>query len=294
MPRTARVQARAAGGPSAGGLLREATARLLEAGIDTARLDAECLLMHAWNKPRAFLFAHMDEPVPHEVRARFEAMLARRCRREPLAYITGEREFWSLRFEVSPAVLIPRPETEHLVEAALRLAGTAQTAWRVLDLGTGSGCIAVALATELPRAQIVATDISPEALDVARRNAERHRVSERIAFREGSLYAALAEDDGPFDLIVSNPPYVAEHELAELAPELAFEPRIALTDGADGRTVLRAILAGAAEHLKPGGHVILESGPAGFPAAPDALVHLGDVYDLAGALRARIWQKADR
>ncbi len=274
-------------------LLREAARRLREAGCESPRLDAELLLAHAWRKSRTALFAALPETPPEAVRRAFARLLARRCWREPVAHLLGEREFWSRAFRVTPDVLIPRPETEHLIEAALALFPDRDRPLAILDLCTGSGCIAVTLACEYPRARITATDISGKALTVARSNAERHGASARIGFRAGDLYAALRPQDGPFDLILANPPYVAAAEMAELAPELAFEPRIALTDEADGLAISRRILAGAPERLKPDGALILETGPCGLPETPASAALAGPeaIHDLAGALRGGVWRK---
>ena len=250
---------------TAAALLRAASEQLAAAGIDTARLDAEVLLGHALGQSRAGLYARLTDEVGDEAAARFAALLDRRARREPVAYLTGEQEFWSLAFTVTPDVLIPRPETELIVSSAMpwRAAlprGQAPRERRppgVLDVGTGSGCIAVALARELPDADITAVDVSPAALAVARRNAERHGVADRIAFVESDVYAGLPAD-ATFDLIVSNPPYLAPDD--HRSPELDFEPRAALDAGADGLDVIRRLLAGASARLRPEGLLLVEIG----------------------------------
>ncbi len=275
-------------------LLRRARLRLEQAGCDAPRLDAELLLMHAGRYSRIDLIVRADENVPATLTADFDALLVRRCRREPLAYILGEKEFWSRRFRVTPDVLIPRPETEHLIEAVLARFPERSRAYRFCDIGTGSGCIAVTLACEYPQAQVIATDISEPALNVARDNAAAHNVSGRMTFRHGDLLAALQAQDGPFDAIISNPPYVAEQEMAELAPELALEPRHALTDNGDGLRLLHTLLQEAPAQLRGGGYIILETGLCGLPdtPAPDAPTKLcfeQPIHDLAGLLRGGVY-----
>ena len=273
-----------------GDLLRQAAARLAGAGCDSPRLDAELLLMHAWGIERTALIIRANDEVPPETAGQFEALLKRREGREPLAHIVAEKEFWSRLFRVSADVLVPRPETEHLIEALIEHFPDRQGEYRFLDIGTGSGCIAVTLACEYPRAQIVATDISEAALAVAADNAARHGVSDRIAFRIGDMFVAIGESDGPFDAILSNPPYVASHEMDDLEPELAFEPRGALTDEADGLRYLSLILDEGSKHLKPGGVIIVETGPCGLPETPAALERLNTIDDLAGHLRGGVYQ----
>ena len=271
-------------------LLKAAAERLAEAGCDAPRLDAELLLMHAWGIERTALIIRASDEVPAEVAKQFEELLARRAKREPLAHIVGEKEFWSRPFRVSPDVLVPRPETEHLIEALIAHFPDRQGEYRFLDIGTGSGCIAITLACEYPNAHIVATDISEAALAVATANAEHHGVAERITFRHGDMLQALDEDDGPFDAILSNPPYVTSHEMDDLEPELAFEPRDALTDEADGLSYLSLILNEGGKHLKTGGLIIVETGPCGLPTTPPALNQLRQIYDLAGHLRGGIYR----
>ena len=189
---------------------------------------------------------------------RYAALASRRAAREPLAYIIGQREFWNLTFEVSPAVLIPRPETELIVEAALERFGDRDARLSIADVCTGSGCLAVALAHERPQAGIVATDLSAEALDVARRNADRHGVDQRIRFVHTDLFQNIGER---FDLIVSNPPYVLGRDRAGLPPEVRdHEPAIALFAGDDGLMVIRRLIDQAAAHLKENGVVMFEFG----------------------------------
>ncbi|MEJ2789997.1 MULTISPECIES: peptide chain release factor N(5)-glutamine methyltransferase [unclassified Pseudoxanthomonas] len=233
--------------------LRVAAGRL--PGPD-ARHEAEHLLLHVLGRDRAWLFAHGDDALPAESAAAFEDLLARRMVGEPLAYLLGQRGFWTLDLQVSPATLIPRPETERLVELALaRL--PPDHALRVADLGTGSGAIALAIASERPLAQVVATDISAEALDVAGANAQANGIA-NVAFRHGSWLAPLAGER--FDLIASNPPYIAEDDPHLAQGDLRFEPPSALSSGRDGLDAVRAIVLAAPDHLVPGGWLLLEHG----------------------------------
>jgi release factor glutamine methyltransferase len=241
-------------------LLRWTTGHFAARGIESSRLDAECLLAHALGSDRLRLYLDFDKPVEAEERARFRGLVRRRAEeRVPVAQLTGRREFWSLPLLVTPDVLVPRPETETLVAAALELFPERDAELRLLDLGTGSGAIALALASERPKAGILATDLAPEALRLARRNAEALGLAERVAFAEGDLYAATG--GRRFDGIVSNPPYLAESEATGLAPELRHEPRAALFAGADGLAALRRIVAGAPAHLVPGGALAVEIAP---------------------------------
>ena len=241
-----------------------ATQRLSAGGIDNPRLDAEVLLAHCLNMSRAQLVVANDLPSAPAVLRGFETLLQRRLAREPVAYITGTQEFWSLDFAVTPDVLIPRPDTERLVEVALlctaKLAAVKPP--QIVDLCTGSGAVAVSLARELPLAQIYATDISPAALALARRNAEAHQVATRVQYFAGDLFHAMVSppEDG-FDLIVSNPPYVRRGEIATLEPEVSrWEPRAALDGGSDGLDFYRRIVASAPEYLVEQGALALEIG----------------------------------
>lgn len=228
--------------------------RIQAAGIDP--VDGELLLAEALGHSRSWLYAHPEAPVPAPARARFEALLARRQAGEPVAYLLGRQGFWSLELEVGPATLIPRPETECLVELALARLPAGQPL-RVADLGTGSGAIALALARERPQARIVATDASAEALMVARRNAARLGLG-RVEFREGDWLAPLAEE--LFDLIASNPPYIEQDDPHLAQGDLRFEPPAALASGVDGLDAIRVIVRDAGRHLHAGGWLLLEHG----------------------------------
>jgi len=251
---------------SIGELARQGTVRLLRAGIEQAGLETGWLLEHALRRPTLELRLNDAQMVEGEGLRRAEALLARRANREPLQYLLGTQEFCGLEFEVEPGVLIPRPETEGLVEAAFRCAGIQPAAGRrpiVADVGTGSGCIAVSLAHRLPLAVLYATDCSVEALRVARRNAERHGVAGQVTFAEGDLLKPLEACglSGRVDLVVSNPPYVAERDWNALQPEVRlFEPRIALAGGDDGLAIYRRLVQEAAGLLSTAGWLIMEVG----------------------------------
>jgi len=244
-------------------VLWQGAERLVHAGIETARLDAEVLLGHALALTREEIVLAGDlRLLPEQVR-RYKEFLLRRRRREPIAYILGRQEFWSLDFHVTPDVLIPRPETERLVEIALELAREFSKAQplTILDISTGSGAIAVSLAKELPASMIWATDISGAALKIAGGNARRSGVADRIHFLHGDLFAPVDEAAGRFDLIVSNPPYIRSEEIDTLEPEVSrWEPRGALDGGVDGLDFYRRIASQAFSYLAPRGAVALEIG----------------------------------
>jgi len=240
-------------------LLRASAGALQGADIDTARLDAEVLLANAWGLDRAQLYARTQELVPATVRADFARMLARRVTREPLQYIVGRQEFWSLEFEVNADVLIPRPETELLVQLTVaELQQRAVLGGLVCDVGTGSGCIAVALARELRGVMVWASDQSATALAVAARNAERHAVAGRVHCVRSDLLAQVPEPE--LDVIVSNPPYVPTDAVPHLQPEVRWEPRSALDGGASGLVIIGRLLAEARPRLRAGGVLIVEVG----------------------------------
>lgn len=236
-----------------------------------ARHEAEVLLLHVLQQPRSWLFAHATDLLAAADVAAFNDLLARRAGGEPVAYIIGRRGFWTLDLDVDGATLIPRPETELLVEQALlRLPGDRDL--DVADLGTGSGAIALALASERPRARVLATDASAAALAVAQRNAERNQLR-NVRFAQGSWHAPLA--DARFDLIASNPPYIRQDDPHLLEGDLRFEPASALASGADGLDDIRQITAGAQAHLHPGGWLLLEHGWDQGPAIRDLLRQAG-------------------
>lgn len=228
-------------------------------GIEQPRANAEVLLAHVLGLQRIELYLRHDQPLTTSELARYREAVRRRAAREPTQYITKKQEFWSLEFEVGPSVLIPRPETELLVENALKILGTGPA--RIMDLGTGSGAISVALAHECPTLQIIATDTSVRALEIARRNADRHNVSSRIFFVAMDPFAALAPLP-LFDLIVTNPPYIGDAEFSELAAEVSgYEPHTALKGGGiEGLTVIRKILQEMPLYLKAGGALLMEIG----------------------------------
>lgn len=230
------------------------TGYLSEKGIENARREAEWLLCAATGMERMGLYLNFDRPLHDDELAVYRGMVARRARREPLQHILGTQEFDGLDFMVSPAALIPRHDTEVLVATACAQAPHATTA---LDIGTGSGCIAVALARRLPQASVTATDLSPDAVALARRNAEQHQAA--IEFLQGSFFQPVA--DRRFDLIVSNPPYIPTRDLAALEPEVRdFDPRLALDGGSDGLDAYRCLVSAAPLHLMPGGWLLLEVG----------------------------------
>jgi release factor glutamine methyltransferase len=252
-------------------------------GVPSARLDAELLLAHTLGAKRMDLYMTFDQPVAEAERARFRELVRRRAKdRCPVAYLTETREFWSLPFRVTPDVLIPRPETELLVRAAVDLKPR-----RVAELGVGSGCVSAALARELPEVEIVAIDCSAGALEIARENLARHGVLERVTLVEAN---GLADLPGAFDLVISNPPYVPEADLAGLAPELTHEPRLALDGGPDGLHVVRQICAEAPGVLDRPGWLALEIGIGQAAAVAELLRAAGaaevETYDdLAGIPR---------
>ena len=307
--------------------LKRGIAELRDANVPSYTLAAELLLLHVLGRDRAWLYAHPEEVVPGLEAHRFISYILRRAEGEPTQYITGKQEFWGLEFEVTPDVLIPRPETEHVIEVALdRLAvreiraGRKQTltgeGLHIIDVGTGSGCIAIALAKQLSGARIIATDISAAALVVAQRNADRHGVADRIQFRESNLLDGLtvgarytvplqpdlannSKNESPvtshesrsFDLIVSNPPYIGWSEKETLQREVRdHEPELALYGGEEGYELYAELIAQAALHLQPGGLLVLELGHNSLPAVHPLLdlptwTNAAVTNDLAGIPR---------
>jgi release factor glutamine methyltransferase len=304
-------------------------ARLREADVPSFTLAAELLLLHVLGRNRTWLYAHPEEIIAEGDAQRYFDLIARRAAGEPTQHLTGKQEFWGLEFEVNPDVLIPRPETEHVIEVALdRLAlrelragrpqKSAGEGLQIADIGTGSGCIAIALAKELPAANFYATDISPAALAIAKRNAQRHEVADRIHFIEANLLSPvgaqyIAPQPGKvansappsvvhqspvtshqspfFDLVASNPPYIGRREAPSLPREVRdHEPHAALFGGEEGYELYADLITQSAQHLKPGGILVLELGHNGLPAVQPLLetphwTSVGVTNDLAGIPR---------
>ncbi|MEX0801321.1 MAG: peptide chain release factor N(5)-glutamine methyltransferase [Dehalococcoidia bacterium] len=255
--------ARSEGHPTIRQTLRDAADALAAIGSDEATLEAELLLAHALHTDRAHLYQRLAEDLAEEAARAFDALLARRLVREPTAYILGRREFYGLELEVIPAAIIPRPDTETLVDLVLDFA-RGRGAVSIADVGTGSGAIAIALAVNLPQAEITAIDVSPDALALARRNAQRHGVAERIRFLEGDLLAPL---DGRADVIAANLPYVPSAELQAGPPEIReHEPRLGLDGGPDGLRLIERLVRQTPARLRPGGALFAEIGDTQGPA----------------------------
>lgn len=234
---------------------------LRRSGVSEGRQEAGSLLEHVINRDRTFIIGHAEHEITPEQSQSFRKCVTRRARGEPLQYITGRQAFYGLDFEVTRDVLIPRPETELLVETALSLIGDAEAAPLICDVGTGSGCIAIALLHKCPRAQALAIDVSEAALRVAQRNAARHTVSERIAFVVSDCLRPIRENKVRFHLMVSNPPYVAGSALEGLQREVRdHEPHVALAAGPDGLLIIRRLLSESGAFVKPGGYLLLEIG----------------------------------
>ncbi len=281
-------------------LLTEAQADLASRHVGTPRLDAEVLLSHILQTDRTSLYTRLQRPLSAAHKRQFTELIARRKQREPLAYITGSREFWSLEFHVDRHVLIPRPETEIVVHTALRLLHkTALATPVILDIGTGSGCIAVALATELPQAALWALDIEDAALALARQNARRHAVDARLTFCQGDLFAPISHLTERFHLIVTNPPYIDRETLGTLQPEVRhWEPQRALDGGQDGLDFYRRLLYHSPNYLRPGGWLVMEIGQG----QKDVILQVAQVQcrlsiqscvqDYAGYDRVVVFQRA--
>jgi release factor glutamine methyltransferase len=239
-------------------VLADARTQLVTAGIrpEEAAIDVDLYACRILGWDRARLLAEQHQPEPPQLEPRLSEWVDRRSRREPSAYITGVREFWGLEFAVTPAVLIPRPETEFVVEEGIALVGRSNQP-RIADVGTGSGCVAVAIANDLPTCRIVATDVSRDALEVARRNAVRHGVAERVAFVETTYLDGVA---GSFDLIAANPPYVKDGDKPILGAEVRYEPDVALFGGVEGLRDIAGVLDAAVEKLASGGWLVMEFG----------------------------------
>ena len=277
-----------------GRLLNWTTKYLGEQGADSPRLDAEVLLAEARGCKRIELYTSFDEVAAESVRTTFRDLVRRRAEGMPVAYLVGRREFYSMNFRVTPDVLIPRPETELLVIRLLDLAKATSpegAGLEVADIGTGSGIIAVCAAKHLPQARVTAVDISPAALQVAQTNAAEHGVSERIAFVEGDLFAAVSAA-ARFDIVASNPPYVTADEMDQLEPTVRdYEPRTALQAGPTGMAVIERLIPEAAGRLKAGGWLLMEIGHQQGPVVEELLNadgRFGEISltkDLAGRVR---------
>jgi release factor glutamine methyltransferase len=241
--------------------LNAAVQRLEDDAVGSPRMNAEVLMMFTLGVDRAYLYAHPEQELTADELRRYDEVLEQRSRGIPSQYITGHQEFWGLDLIVTPAVLIPRPETEHVIETVLDLVKTERRDRpSIVDVGTGSGCIALALAHELPQADIHAVDVSPDAIEVARANAARLQLSERVRFAESDLLAAF-EARPRFDFVVSNPPYVGEGEEDRVQREVKkFEPRIAVFAGHEGLDTIRRLIPQARERLNPGGWLLMEIG----------------------------------
>lgn len=271
--------------------LREAIARLEEHHVGSPRMNAEVLLMFVLGCDRAYLYGHPERELSTDEEQRYEQALEQRARGVPAQYITGHQEFWGLDLIVTPAVLIPRPETEHLVEAVLELCKELLHP-RIVDVGTGSGCVALALASELPQAEIHATEISEEALEIARANAARLQLAPRVTFHRTDLLEGLS---GEFDVVASNPPYVGESEYDKVQLEVRrFEPRSAVFAGRDGMDVIRRLAPQARLALKDGGWLAMEIGYSQEAAVRSLLSNWAEVRtvaDLQGIPRVTLARK---
>ncbi len=259
-------------------LLEWTTKYLSDKGSESPRLDAEVLLAFVMNCKRIQVYTRFEEIATDEMRTRFRELIKQRVEGCPVAYLVGRKDFFSLELEVNRDVLIPRPDTESVVSECLRLAKE-MTAPTILDIGTGSGNLAVALAKQHKTASVTAIDLSAAALAVAQRNAAKHGVAERIRFVEGNVFIPLAADER-FDFIVSNPPYIPQKDIATLEIGVRdYEPHLALDGGADGFAVFDRLIAEAPQHLKPGGYLLIEIGsPQEAPARERILAH--DSYEL--------------
>ncbi|MFM7835083.1 MAG: peptide chain release factor N(5)-glutamine methyltransferase [Planctomycetaceae bacterium] len=271
-------------------ILEWTTGFLKQKGIESPRVEAELLLAHARKCPRIRLYTDFNSVLTDSERAAMRELVQRRAKREPIAYIIGSREFYGRPFDVAPAVLIPRPETETLVDVCLELLPPTEPV-RIIEVGAGSGCISISLALQRPNSTLHASDISEQALEIARRNAQKHSVADRIQLVVGSALLPFLEQSLSCDAIVSNPPYIRDDEKETLAPEIRdHEPPQALFAGSDGLDVVRLILAHAGKLLKPGGFIALELDPAQCPATCQLLLDAGFTNtrihpDLAGLSR---------
>lgn len=281
-------------------LLDWTTSHFTETGSDSARLDAEVLLAESLQCKRIELYTRFAEVPPAEPLAKYRAWVKRRAAGEPVAYLVGHKEFYSLRFKVTPATLIPRPETEHLIVAALEAGKELGEPLRIIDVGTGSGCIAVTLATQLEKDfMIAATDISLEALAVARENAAAHEVDSKIRFYEGDLLDALPEGSNPVHMIVSNPPYIGRCEIDTVEDTVKdFEPDTALFAGEKGTEIIERLVPQAEKMLLPGGYLIFEASPSVMDqceaiVSQSALEFVEVINDYAGLKRILVARQKD-
>ncbi len=280
-----------------GRLLDWTTRHFAGKGVESSRLETELLLAHALACSRTSLYTRYDAVPSEDERGRFRELVQQRLKGKPVAHLRGKKEFFSLEFEVGPNVLVPRPDSEWIVTECLTLAKPL-TAPAILDVGTGSGCLAIAVAAKHKTAALTAIDVSDAAVAVARRNAERHKLVDRIRFLQGDLFAPL-EAEERFNFILSNPPYIPRGQIDSLAPEVRdHEPRLALDGGEDGFAVIDRLIAGAGAHLRPGGYLIVEIGfDQEQPARQRFVDHGGyelgkTIHDHAGhprVLKAR-WQ----
>jgi release factor glutamine methyltransferase len=272
--------------------LNSAISALTASQVGSPRLNAETLLMFTLGRDRAYLFAHPEHELTSQEKINYQEAIAQRAMGIPTQYITGHQEFWGMDLIVSPAVLIPRPETEHVIEAALTLSPGAGS--RIVDVGTGSGCMALALAKELPHAEIYATDISPAAIEIARANAARHGLAPRIHFHQTDLLRGF--DPAAFDVVVSNPPYVGESEEDHVQLEVRkYEPRNAVFAGPTGLEVIERLIPQAHAILKPGGFLIMEMSATIAEYVKRLLADWSDVRvvnDLQGIPRVAVAVKA--
>jgi len=277
--------------------LLHVTAEYLEKkGIDSPRLTAEILLAHKLNVDRITLYLNFDQPLTENELSGYRKLIKRRLQREPLQYIVGVQEFWSLEFAVTPQVLIPRPETELLVEQTIErlkaVPAEENKTPTILDLGTGCGVIAISLAKAVQQAKIWATDISAEAMKLACLNAEKHGVSDRITFIQGNLWEPLLDQGLTFDHILSNPPYIAPEEFKNLSPEVRdYEPRLALDGHKDGMTYIQKIILEAPVFMKPGGWIMLEMAPH---QTEKALGLIGEIENYGEKARIRDYSRQYR
>jgi len=277
-----------------GRLLTWTTDYLKEHGSGSARLDAEVLLAHARSCERIELYTAFEQEVDLETREAFRQFVRRRASGEPVAYLVGHKEFYSLSFLVSPDVLIPRPETEHLVLCALDLikeSSSKEKAWEIADVGTGSGAIAITVAKYVPESRITATDISPAAIQIAKQNAQSHSVADRIEFQVGDLLSEVPKER-KLDFVVSNPPYIAETEENDLENSVRdYEPHLALFGGPNGTEIIARLIPQAAERLQSGGWLLIEISPMIQEAVASLIDQVGDFSkptfekDLAGLIR---------